>query len=78
MKFKEFVDWCNQRACDGCWGMNVAMYCIDVIGQIRKLPFWKREKAWQELNADSRIEEVIVNPINRKIAELLNRESGHE
>ena len=30
MKFKEFAKWCNERACDGCWGMLEAMACIDI------------------------------------------------
>lgn len=25
MKFKEFSAWCNDRACDGCWGMTEAI-----------------------------------------------------
>lgn len=44
MKFKEFTNWCNERACDGCWGMLEAMACIDLIGEVKKVPFWKREK----------------------------------
>lgn len=28
MKFKEFENWCNERACDGCLGMLTAMVCI--------------------------------------------------
>ena len=39
MKFKEFVNWCNERTCDGCWGMLEAMTCIDLINEIRKIPF---------------------------------------
>lgn len=34
MKFKEFVNWCNERACDGCWGMLEAIACIN----LRALP----------------------------------------
>lgn len=48
MKFKEFENWCNERACDGCWGMLEAMTCIGLIKEIRKAPFWKREKLWKE------------------------------
>ena len=70
MKFKEFVDWCNQRACDGCWGIKTAVLCIEVIKEIRKAPFWKREKRWEEVNADGFIEKNIVQPINQKIAEV--------
>lgn len=37
MTFKEFT------ACDGRWGMVEAMVCIDLMAEIRKLSFWKRE-----------------------------------
>ena len=43
MKFKEFVNWCNERACDGCWGMLEAIVCINLINEIMKIQFWKRE-----------------------------------
>lgn len=44
MKFKEFEAWCNQRACDGCWGVLEAMTCIDILNTINRKWFWKREK----------------------------------
>ena len=69
MTFKQFEAWCNQRACDGCWGMLEAMTCIDIIGKVREKRFWKREKFWQEEYA-SDVVEYIVNPIEKKIAEL--------
>lgn len=68
MTFKEFVEWCNNRACDGCWGIIEAMACIDIISKIRKLPFWKRKKAWKE--KEQQVLDEIVNPINRKIEEM--------
>lgn len=68
MTFKQFEAWCNQRACDGCWGMLDAMVCIDIIGKVRKQRFWKREKFWQEKYSDD-VMEQIVNPINKKIVE---------
>lgn len=68
MKFKEFVAWCNERTCDGCWGMVTAMTCIDIISSIRKVPFWKRKKIWAGIEPD--VMEQIVNPINAKMAEL--------
>lgn len=69
MKFKEFVAWCNERACDGCWGMITAMVCIDVIADIRKVPFWRREKVWKE-KYEADILEDIVTPINQMIEEM--------
>ena len=44
MKYKEFVDWCNQRACDGCWSAGTALYCIEICETINAEHFWKREK----------------------------------
>lgn len=70
MKYKEFNTWCNQRACDGCWGMQIAIICLDIIRQIQRESFWKRERKWQELNAEYGIENEIVIPINQKIEEL--------
>jgi len=69
MTFKKFEAWCNQRACDGCWGMLEAMTCIDILGTVRKKGLWKREKFWQEEYATD-VMEQIVNPIEKKIAEL--------
>lgn len=69
MTFKEFEAWCNRHACDGCWGMLEAMTCIDIPGTVRKKWLWKREKFWQEEYATD-VMEQIVNPIEKKIAEL--------
>ena len=70
MTFKEFEAWCNQRACDGCWGMLDAMVCIDIIEKVRKQRFWTREKFWQEKYSDD-VMEQIVSPIERKIEEVM-------
>lgn len=69
MKYKKFVAWCNQRACDGCWGMLTAMACIDLIGKMRKVPFWKREKIWKE-KYEKQVLDEIINPIEEKMKEL--------
>ena len=69
MKFKEFDAWCNQRACDGCWGMLTAMVCIDLIEKMRNVPFWKREKVWKE-KYEQQVMDEIVNPIGEKMKEL--------
>lgn len=69
MKFKEFVNWCNERTCGGCWGILEAMTCINLIGEIRKAQFWKREKIWKE-NYEQQVLEEIVNPIEKKLEEL--------
>lgn len=72
MKFKEFVKWCNERACDGCWGSNEAIICINIIQDIRSKPFWKRNKEWKKLEPE--VTTKIVNPINNKIEEIYGTE----
>ena len=68
MTYKEFVSWCNERACDGCWSMGPAIYCIEVINKINALPFWKRKKEW--LKVKDEIERDVVSVINEKIQAL--------
>ena len=63
MTFKEFNEWCNRRACDGCWSMNTAIYCIEIGRKINALPFWKREKAWNEVK--DFVEKEIVQIIEK-------------
>lgn len=66
MTFKEFTAWCNERACDGQWDMLTAMVCIDLMAEIRKIPFWKRERAWRE-QYEKQVLTEIVEPLNQKI-----------
>lgn len=66
MKYKEFSDWCNQRACDGCWSMKTAIYCIGVCETINAERFWKREKLWKK-EYESFVVTNIVDVINEKI-----------
>ena len=39
MTFKQFKRWCNDRACDGCWGYNDALYCIELVQNMMKIPW---------------------------------------
>lgn len=66
LTFKEFTSWCNERACDGCWGMFTAMTCLDLMATVNKIPFWKREKVWRE-QYEKQVLDEIVEPINQKI-----------
>ena len=66
MTFKEFNEWCNCRACDGRWSANTSIYCMAICRKISALPFWKREKAWDEVK--DFIEKEIVQVIDKKIA----------
>ena len=76
MTFKEFDEWCNDRAADGCWGYIEAVTCVDIMFQMFDTPFWKRKKKWAELNASNRIYEEIVKPTNEKIKEQEEREDA--
>lgn len=71
MKYKDFVRWCNERACDSCWGFTTATMCIAIMAEVNSAPFWKRKKVWDKLNADNCIEEQIVNPVNKLIEEFM-------
>lgn len=61
MSYKQFVAWCNERACDGGWSVGTAIACIGIMDTIRPLPFWKREKAWQKINTEWQIEKIFCN-----------------
>ena len=71
MKFKEFTNWCNERACGGCWGMLKAIACINLINEVMKIQFWKREKFWKE-NYEQQVLEEIINPIEKKLEVMKN------
>ena len=66
MTFKEFSAWCNERVCNGRWGMFNAMECIAVITEINKNRKWKREKTWQQHKSREYFE-MLVDAINEKI-----------
>lgn len=67
MSYKEFKDWCNQRACDGQWSLSVSQTCIKIISDIEEYKITKfgfmlkkkteelQEKIWREF-IDSLIE----------------------
>ena len=59
MTYKEFKKWCNDRASDGCWDMLTAMTCIDLIEEIKKVPFWKREKVWKNQYEAKVLKEIV-------------------
>lgn len=61
MKFKEFEEWCNNRACDGMWGMQEALVCISIIDSIGKQPFWRRKKEWERIKKETKICELVKN-----------------
>lgn len=68
MTFKQFKKWCNDRACDGCWGFKEATYCIELIRNMMRIPWWRRNKVWREI--ETQVLCAIVTPTNRKIQGL--------
>ena len=72
MKYKEFSDWCNQRACDGCWSMDTAIYCIDLCSYINSFSPWKREKLWKK-DYETFVVTNIVDVINEKIKKFYDK-----
>lgn len=73
MKFKEFVSWCNQRACDGCWSLNTAITCINIVNAVREEPFWRRGKVWKRDFEWFVVDEIVV-PIENKIKEVFQND----
>ena len=47
MTFKEFITWCNQRACDGVWTFLESFYFRSVIYAIGRYCRKDREREWQ-------------------------------
>ncbi len=74
MTYKEFLKWCNDRACDGYWGFTVAIDCASICDAIYAQPFWKRKKFWNEINKDNQIERIYINPTNQRIQQILGKE----
>ena len=76
MTFKEFTNWCNERACDGYWSMNTALFCIQIVDRVMEKPFWKREREWQRINREEYdVISNIVSAINAKIKDLCGIEA---
>lgn len=73
MTYKEFNDWCNQRAADGRWGLKEAMTCLDVCHLFLHIPKWKREKAWREFQSRD-VLEILVGETN-KIIDKVNKDT---
>lgn len=68
MTFKEFMEWCNDRACDGTWNLREVTAVVDVVNDVTKKCRWRREKYWKK-RYESRVMQQIVIPINKRIEE---------
>jgi len=57
MSYKQFNDYCNERACDGRWSFQDAIACIGMYDEVESAVKGKlfknkaREKAWSNLKA---------------------------
>ena len=61
MKFNELINWANDRACDGCWGMYEAAYITAIIYNIRsKHSIFTRNYAWKHCEAYDKILAMIA------------------
>ena len=67
MKYKEFLNWCNERAHDGCWGYMEAITCLNIINDMKATPFFQREKKWRKHEP---IASEIVRLTNEKSKEM--------
>lgn len=74
MKFKEFNKWCNERACDGCWGPAEALTCINIGRKIIEQPFWKREKIWHNDYEEFIVNQIVI-PTNKLIEKYVGDKS---
>lgn len=68
MTYKEFYRWCQDRAHDGCWSLMTALVCMEIIEQMKAIPFWRRKKKWNEI--EHRVVTEIVNPTNEHIRRM--------
>ena len=66
MKFKEFVSWANDRAADGFWSYQIAVVSLAIIDDVRKIPFWKRERVWRD-KYEKDVLNDLVYPVNERI-----------
>lgn len=53
MSFKEFDEWCNARACDGMWSLDIAINSCIILDKMFKTPIWRRRKKWKEFEAEA-------------------------
>ena len=72
MTFKEFMKWCNDRACDGAWNLREVMEVLDIISDVRKKLPWRREKYWKK-QYEFHVTQQIVIPTNKRIEEFYER-----
>lgn len=65
MTYKGFLKWANDRACDGQWDLDVAMFCTEIATRLYSVPWFKRNKLWCALQGNEIVQQ-IVNPTNAR------------
>lgn len=68
MEYKDFVRWCNQRACDGVLDYATYLICIAIMKEVESVPLDERDKLWRSVRAD--VEEKAVKPIEEYLKKL--------
>lgn len=48
------------------------MFCIWVMDEVRKIPFWKRERIWKQ-KYEEEIMRDVVEPIEKKMIEMYGK-----
>lgn len=67
MTLRQFEVWCCDRAIDGMWSMEDAIFCTNLLGMLQELPFWERRKVWNQVSL--RVMTAVVGPVNCQIEE---------
>ena len=49
MAFKNFSDWCNQRAADGCWDMTSALACTEILNKVRQKTILEKRESMETI-----------------------------
>ena len=71
MTYQEFKDWCNDRVCDGMWGVDTFFACKHIMDIMNATIFFQRKKIWKILEPE--VMAGIVEPVNKRIKESLER-----
>lgn len=76
MTLKQFKQWCNDRCCDGCWGFDEAKFCVELLDDMNRIPWWRRNKTWKKI--ENRVVFSVVSPTNKKIQEVMGAKMDGE
>lgn len=74
MTYKEFNDWCNNRVCDGRWGLKEAITCVGICETISNKPRLFREKAWRKHELRTVAEEIVTE--TNKLIDIMEKNTA--